>query len=156
MAHDYPDPLCIKAINFWPVIAGPAAKDDLKFNVFAALIQNRARYFQQFKLPTEIVLRAGDRMETLNFNIGRCYWHFREVEDTRDANGVTYAKWTSLLEVWEDYGDDGRISYALHGWAEVSAADASKYVDAANSATGYDHPFPQIDYQQPWEDYEPQ
>lgn len=78
-----------------------------------------------FPLPTEVVVRKAQIVTPM---MGRvwCHKHLGMFPNA-DGNGQ-HSEHTYLLEVWVGNGDDGHVSYALAGYAEVIEQDARDYV----------------------------
>ena len=117
----------IKPVNFWHRNVRRLPK--IVINAITTL-----SYVQYFGLPSEYVLMPGTSTPPLQQ--GRAFLHFRKVKEN---------EYNHLIEVYEDWGDDGHIEYNLGGFAEITDAQYKEYLEAVNAAKS-PWEFPQIDY----------
>jgi len=96
----------------------------------AACMRHR---FIPINLPTEVVVaepryvvpRQARAFRTNFFVVDGNVVLYHELCELRGADfkGTTYERNVYLIEVWEDFGDDGHVSWCLIGWKFIESND---------------------------------
>lgn len=121
------------------LLAQQLAAEELKLerpydDIPPVLAINLLNRFEQFTLPTQVVIADANPIPPERFTIGRAYTTdlqiaedgiigHRCVVDSVRGMESHQQKPLLLVEVWRDYGDDGHTNYTHRGWMVARESD---------------------------------